>query len=86
MTIANVELAALKVAAAAISGRVSPRNVAALRGMAAEALDADNILRREIEVFARWRSVHQSDHKRMGRLGKQLGRAVELSRLGRAAQ
>ncbi|SFY18316.1 hypothetical protein SAMN04244548_02981 [Paracoccus pantotrophus] len=86
MTTHTVELAALTVAAAAIAGRVAARDAAVLRGLAAEALDETDPLRVEIEAFARRRPAVQGDPKRMGRLGKQLGRAVELSRLGRGAQ
>lgn len=85
MSIANVEISALAVAASAIGGRVSPRDVAVLRGLAAEALPPDDALRREIEAFARARPMHQHDRARMGRLGKRLGRAVELGRDARAA-
>lgn len=85
MTTVNVELSALAVAAAAIGGKVSPRDVAVLRGLAAEALAEDDPLRRQIEAFARARPMHQHDRERMGRLGKQLGRAVELSRIGRGS-
>lgn len=83
MTASNVDAAALAVAAAAIAGRASPRDVAVLRGLAAEALAEADPLRLEIEAFARRRTAAQGDPQRMARLGKALGRAVELSRHSR---
>ncbi len=81
MSAVNVHLAALSLAASAIGGRVSPRDVAVLRGLAAEALPETDLLRREIEWFARARQTAAGDPRRMGQLGKRLGRAVEQARL-----
>lgn len=83
MSVTQVEISALAVAASAIAGRVAPRDLAVLRGLAAEALDEADPLRRQIEAFARARPMHQHNRDRMGRLGKQLGRAVELGRIAR---
>lgn len=81
MSAVNVHLAALSLAVSAIGGRVSPRDVAVLRGLAAEALPEAAPLRREIEWFARARQAAAGDPRRMGQLGKRLGRAVERARL-----
>lgn len=83
MTAATVELAALTVASSALLGRVTARDVAVLRGLAAEALDPTDPLRIEIEDFARTSTASWGDSRKIGRLGKKLGRAVELSRLER---
>lgn len=78
MTLATVQTSALQVAAAAIVGRVAPRDIAVLRGLAAEALPEQDPLRIAIEDFARRHAAASDRHLLV--LGKRLGAAVAASR------